>query len=76
MLVCTICGKGKQKISYSRHGRGHGILGTWRLRAPIHQKIQKPNLHIFKGKKYCTKCLRIVKSKAPRKVIEQAQVQI
>lgn len=66
MLVCSICGKGKQMISYSRHKKGaSGGGGTWSLRAPIHQKIQKPNLHVFKGKKYCTKCLRKVKSKLP-----------
>lgn len=63
MLVCARCGKGKHIIAYSRHARGHGILGTWRLRAPIHKRVQKPNLHTFKGKKYCTKCLRIVKEK-------------
>lgn len=64
MLVCSICGKGKQMISYSRHKKGSsGGGGTWSLRAPIYKKIQKPNLHMFKGKKYCTKCLRNVKTK-------------
>ncbi len=62
MLVCTRCGKGKHVINYSRHKKGSsGAGGVWALRAPIHKKMQKPNLHSFKGKKYCTKCLRMVK---------------
>ena len=47
----------------SRHKKGSsGAGGVWALRAPIHKRIQKPNLHIYKGQKYCTKCLRIVKA--------------
>lgn len=69
MLVCTRCGKGKNILNASRHRKGHagGTSGTWSLRAPIHRKVQLPNLHIFKGKKYCTSCLRMVKPvwKAP-----------
>lgn len=62
MLVCSRCGKGKVISAYSRHKKGSsGAGGTWALRAPIHKRFQKPNLHIFKGDKYCTKCLRIVK---------------
>lgn len=62
MLACLRCGKGKNKLSYSRHKKGSsGAGGTWALRAPIHQRTQKPNLHTYLGKKYCTKCLRIVK---------------
>lgn len=63
MLVCQICGKGVHKIAYSRHKKGSsGAGGTWALRAPIHKRVQRPNLHTFKGSKYCTKCLRVVKS--------------
>lgn len=65
MLICSRCGKGKNKLSYSRHKKGSsGAGGVWALRAPIHKRVQKPNLHNFKGKKYCTKCLRIVKTAA------------
>ncbi len=64
MLACLRCGKGKVVSAYSRHKKGSsGAGGTWALRAPIHQRFQKPNLHVFKGEKYCTKCLRIVKTK-------------
>lgn len=67
MLACTRCGKGKNKISFSRHKKGSsGASGVWALRAPIHKRIQKPNLHVYKGQKYCTKCLRIVKVKLPQ----------
>lgn len=62
MLTCSKCGKGKNIVSFSRHKKGSsGAGGVWALRAPIHKRVQKPNLHLFKGKKYCTKCLRIVK---------------
>ena len=62
MLVCSKCGKGKNKLSYSRHKKGSsGAGGTWALRAPIHQRTQYANLHVYKGSKYCTKCLRMVK---------------
>lgn len=63
MLVCSICAKGVRKQNYSRHKKGSsGGGGTWALRAPIHSKTQRPNLHTFKGRKYCTKCLRVVRS--------------
>lgn len=62
MTVCTLCQKGKTVVSFSRHKKGSsGASGTWALRAPIHKRIQSPNLHMYKGKKYCTKCLRLVK---------------
>lgn len=62
MLVCIRCGKGKNTQSFSRHKKGSsGAGGVWALRAPIHQRAQRPNLHKFKGEKYCTKCLRVVK---------------
>jgi len=62
MLVCIRCRKGKNTVSFSRHKKGSsGAGGTWALRAPIHKRTQKANLHVFKGEKYCTKCLRTVK---------------
>ncbi len=61
MTKCVRCGKGRNKIAFSRHRKGHGIGGVWALRAPIHKRTQKPNLHIYLGQKYCTKCLRVVK---------------
>lgn len=63
MMVCQSCQKGINIQAYSRHKKGSsGAGGTWALRAPIHQRTQKPNLHMFKGMKLCTKCLRAVKS--------------
>ncbi len=63
MLVCQSCSKGIQKVSYSRHKKGSsGAGGNWALRAPIHKRTQHPNLHMYKGMKLCTKCLRAVKS--------------
>lgn len=62
MLACVSCGKDKTVSSYSRHKKGSsGAGGNWALRAPIHKRAQKPNLHAYKGKRYCTKCLRKVK---------------
>lgn len=62
MTICIRCGKGKKVQSFSRHKKGSsGAGGVWALRAPIHKRYQKPNLHTFKGEQYCTKCLRIVK---------------
>lgn len=66
MLACAICRKGKNIVAYSRHKKGSsGAGGTWALRAPIHKRTQKPNLHVYKGVKYCTKCLRVVKKVLP-----------
>lgn len=62
MLVCTRCHKGINRVAFSRHKKGSsGAGGVWALRAPIHKRVQKPNLHAYKGEKYCTKCLRVVK---------------
>lgn len=63
MLACQICQKGMKKMAYSRHKRGSsGAGGTWALRAPIYKRIQRPNLHTYKGLTFCTKCLRMVKA--------------
>ena len=73
MTACIRCGKGKNIQAYSRHKKGSsGAGGTWALRAPIHRKTQKPNLHAYKGDKYCTKCLRMVKVKYQPKVEQVA----
>lgn len=66
MLICSRCGKGKNIVNFSRHKKGSsGAGGTWALRAPIHKRTQKANLHAFKGEKYCTKCLRAIKKALP-----------
>ncbi len=68
MLICKNCQKGIQTVAYSRHKKGSsGAGGTWALRAPIHKRVQKPNLHVFKGEKYCTKCLKVAKASFVRK---------
>ena len=75
MTACFRCGKGRNAQAYSRHKKGSsGAGGVWALRAPIHFRVQKPNLHSYKGEKYCTKCLRIVKKAwiKPKEINEQA----
>ena len=78
MLVWIRGGEGKNTINYSRHKKGSsGAGGTWALRAPIHKRVQIPNLHLYKGKKYCTKCLRVVKpTYAVFKPVEQPKFEI
>lgn len=78
MLICSRCGKGKTILSYSRHKKGSsGSGGVWALRAPIHSRIQKPNLHKYMGQKYCTSCLRIVKKDFKSKITaEDLSVQL
>lgn len=62
MAICLSCGKKSVQRSWSRHKKGSSGATVWPLRAQITKKTQHPNLHTFKGKKYCTKCLRMVKS--------------
>ncbi len=62
MAVCTSCDKKTISRSWSRHKKGSSGASEWPLRAQVSKKPQKPNLHVFKGKKYCTKCLRKVKT--------------
>lgn len=77
MLVCLRCGKGKNTVNFSRHKKGSsGAGGTWALRAPIHKRIQYANLHVYKGKKYCTKCLRVVKKAIPVNIKLKPQVAV
>lgn len=59
--MCLNCGKKKVMRTWSRHQKGSSGASEWPLRAQIVKKPQKPNLHTFKGKQYCTKCLRLVK---------------
>lgn len=74
--MCDLCQKGVRKIAYSRHKKGSsGAGGNWALRAPIHKRTQKPNLHAFKGMRLCTKCLRTVKSAVITKDTVQASSQ-
>ncbi len=64
MAACTLCSKKSRIGKWSRHKKGSsGHGGEWNLKAHIHSRIQKPNLHMFKGSKFCTKCLRLVKPK-------------
>ena len=64
MLACKMCGKGVNTIAYSRHKKGSsGAGGTWALRAPIHKRLQRPNLQTFHGMKICTKCIKTLKNK-------------
>ena len=73
MLACLRCGKGKNIVSYSRHKKGSsGAGGNWALRAPIHKKTQKANLHTYKAEKFCTKCLRIVKPVYQKEAAKEA----
>ena len=75
MAVCISCKRGSNSISYSRHKKGSsGAGGNWALRAPIHKKLQKVNLHTFKGEKYCTKCLRIIKTLFKKEETQNTQV--
>jgi len=63
MLICSLCQKGMKKVAWSRHKKGSsGAGGTWALRAQIHKRTQRPNLHTYRGIKLCTKCLRMVKA--------------
>ncbi|MDO8498662.1 MAG: hypothetical protein Q7S44_02650 [bacterium] len=62
MLVCAVCHKGVRKIAYSRHKKGSSGASEWPLRAQIHKRIQRPNLHTYMGMKFCTKCLRMAKA--------------
>jgi ribosomal protein L28 len=38
--------------------------GKWKHRAPKTLRVLLPNLHKYQGKRYCTKCLRLVKQSA------------
>lgn len=61
MIMCQLCEKSIHKIAISKHKKGSSGASQWPLRAQIHKKTQQPNLHIYKGMKLCSKCLRIVK---------------
>lgn len=75
MLVCSLCQKSAHKVAFSRHKKGSsGAGGTWALRAPIHKRTQKPNLHSFQGMKFCTKCLRTVKKSLTPRVLAKPQI--
>ncbi len=61
MAVCINCNKGSHRQAWSRHQKGSSGASEWPLRAQITKRTQKPNLHTYKGKSYCTKCLRKIK---------------
>lgn len=67
--MCRSCGKRSNRISWSRHQKGSSGASEWPLRAQITKRTQKPNLHVFKGQKYCTKCLRKVKTQVFHPVV-------
>lgn len=71
MVICVSCGKIPRKISWSRHKKGSSGASEWPLRAQITKRTQMPNLHVFKGKRYCTKCLRLAKVKFNAAVISK-----
>lgn len=62
MIMCQLCQKGIHKVAVSKHKKGSSGASQWPLRAQIHKRVQHPNLHIYKGMKFCSKCLRIVKT--------------
>lgn len=62
MAVCVNCGKKPVITAWSRHKKGSSGASEWPLRAQISKRLRKPNLHLFKNKKYCTKCLRKTKA--------------
>lgn len=62
MVMCQLCEKGIHKVAISKHKKGSSGASQWPLRAQIHKKTQSPNLHVYKGMRLCSKCLRIVKT--------------
>ncbi len=72
MMMCQLCEKGIHKVAISKHKKGSSGASQWPLRAQIHKKTQRPNLHIYKGMKLCSKCLRMVKKSylAGRQAVE------
>jgi hypothetical protein len=74
MAVCVTCNKKSRRISWSRHQKGSSGASEWPLRAQIVKRSQKPNLHIFKGKEYCTKCLRVAKEEFNKKFSKEQVV--
>lgn len=73
MAVCLLCNKHTIMRSWSRHKKGSsGHGGAWNLKAQISSKTQSPNLHAFKGEKFCTKCLRVVKTAHAAQPVYQA----
>lgn len=75
---CDNCGKKTNHAVQHRHKKGVAG-GRWRYRAQTTHKLQKPNLHPFRGVlngkagkfRLCTKCLRTAK-KHKREAEERA----
>ena len=66
---CDNCGKGVMVGKQHKHHPGVAG-GRWKKRAPVTQKLFRPNLHsarilingMHKRMKLCTKCLRLARS--------------
>ncbi len=63
-FACELCGKG---VTYGEtHTHKRGVAGgRWKKKAQSTRKVFAPNLHKYKGLKFCTKCLRLVKTSLP-----------
>lgn len=76
MSACQICHKGVRKISISRHKKGASGASKWPMRAQISKRLQKPNLHAYKGMRLCTKCLRMIKKSVQAKKEETIKTSV
>ncbi len=74
MLICVNCNKKPRQISWSRHQKGSSGASEWPLRAQVSKRTQRPNLHTFSGKKYCTKCLRQAKESFRKEVLKKSEI--
>lgn len=61
MKQCEKCGKGLMRGLQVSHAKNRS------------KKIYKPNLHVFKGGLYCTKCLRRVKEESASSFAKAAE---
>jgi len=61
----------------SRHKKGASGASKWPMRAQITKKFQRPNLHMYRGMKLCTGCLKLIKKSVQSKPAssEQSSVQ-
>lgn len=73
-INCDVCAKGIHTVAFSRHKKGSsGASGVWALRAQITKRVQRPNLHTYKGLKFCTKCLRMIKAAEAAKATKKTE---
>ncbi|MCL4415563.1 MAG: hypothetical protein M1450_02085 [Patescibacteria group bacterium] len=79
---CDNCGKGVMVGKQHKHHPGVAG-GRWKKRAPVTQKLFRPNLHstrvlingMYKRMKLCTKCLRQARE-AMKQASQKPQEQI